>query len=72
MKVIEAKIRNIFRICILCIMIIILYYSYLSQTSGFVIPDDKYIRAIRLDKFMDRFDKKKMDRILIVRSTIEG
>ncbi|WP_159888682.1 DUF4362 domain-containing protein [Paenibacillus puerhi] len=73
MKNNRRNIRRIYRIRILLVTIIIFFYtSYLSISDGFVIPDDKYIRAIRLEKFIDRFNKEKMDRVLIVQSTIEG
>ena len=57
---------------ILFIFTMVAYYSYQSIADSFIIPDYKYIRAIRMEKFVDRFKNDWFDRVLIIEFTVEG
>ncbi|UKS31281.1 DUF4362 domain-containing protein [Paenibacillus sp. HWE-109] len=64
--------RNLLRLSVFLILLVVLGYTYSTLSNGHVIPDDKYMRVIRMEKFIDRFYSQKGDQLFIIHTTIEG
>ncbi|WP_425270908.1 DUF4362 domain-containing protein [Paenibacillus ferrarius] len=56
----------------LLILLIIAWTSYTSLSNQVVISDYNVVRAIRMEKFVHRFNEKHSDRLFFMQSTIEG
>ncbi|TXK78382.1 DUF4362 domain-containing protein [Paenibacillus sp. N3.4] len=70
-KILENK-RNVLNVAMLLILMIWAWTICSSVANEVVISDYNVINAIRMEKFVHRFDKKHSDRLFFIQTTIEG
>lgn len=70
-NILKSK-QNLITTAMLLILLIIAWTSYSSLSNQVVISDYNVIRAIRMEKFLHRFNEQHSDRLFFMQSTIEG